>query len=111
MAISPQSIKFSRRIAREKNLSFPVLSDEGNEVAGQFGLVFELPEYLRSKYKELGADLERFNGEDSWTLPMPARYLIGSDRTIHWADVNPDYMQRPEPRETLEALRDLPPKG
>ena len=35
--------------------------------------------YLREVQKALGADLTQFNGEDSWTLPMPARYVIAQD--------------------------------
>jgi peroxiredoxin len=39
---------------------------------------------------------------------MPARYVIGQDGVIQYAEVNADYTQRPEPSEvfpTLERLR------
>jgi hypothetical protein len=36
---------------------------------------------------------------------MPARYVIGQDATILYAEVNPDYTRRPEPEEMLPALR------
>jgi hypothetical protein len=35
-------------------------------------------------------DLPAFNGGTSWPLPMPARYVIGEDGTILYAEVNPD---------------------
>ncbi|WP_280337329.1 hypothetical protein [Salinicola acroporae] len=35
---------------------------------------------------------------------MPARYLIGQDGTILYADVNPDYTQRPEPEALIAVL-------
>jgi len=35
-------------------------------------------------------DLPAINGGTSWTLPMPARYVIGEDGTILYAEVNPD---------------------
>ena len=47
------------------------------------------------------------NGDDSWTLPLAARYLIGQDGIIHSADVDPDYTVRTEPAETLQALKHL----
>ena len=47
------------------------------------------------------------NGDDSWTLPLAARYLIGQDGIIHSADVDPDYTVRTEPAETLQALKRL----
>jgi peroxiredoxin len=53
---------------------------------------------------KLGVDLEKFNGDNSWTLPMPARYIIDQHSTIRAADVNPDYTVRPEPEETVKVL-------
>jgi peroxiredoxin len=47
------------------------------------------------------------NGDDSWTLPLAARYVIDSEGVIRYARTDPDYTRRPEPEETLEALRKL----
>ena len=66
-----------------------------------------LPDYLREVHKVLGADLTKFNGEDSWTLPMPARYVIAQDGTIAYAEVNADYTRRPEPSAILPVLEQL----
>lgn len=94
-------------MGRKLNLSFPILSDEDNALAVQFGLVFTLPQELREVYLSFGIDLERHNGNNSWTLPMPARYLIDRDGLIVDAAVNVDYTTRPEPQETLDKLRQL----
>jgi len=67
-----------------------------------------LPDYLRVAHTTLGAVLPQFNGEDSWTLPMNARYVIAQDGTIVYAEVNADYTRRPEPSAifpTLDQLR------
>ena len=106
VAISPQSPPNSRKSQRQNNLSFPILSDVGNELAAAFGLRFALPDYLIDLYKKLKNDLPAFNGDASWTLPMPGRFAIGKDGVIRYADVNPDYTHRPEPEELLSALRD-----
>ncbi len=37
-------------------------------------------------------------------LPMPARYVIGSDGLIAYGEVNPDYTQRPAPSDLLPVL-------
>ena len=104
-AISPQSPVNSRKSVRQNGLGFPILSDTHNDVAAAFGLRFELPDYLVELYKSLKNDLPAFNGDESWTLPMPARYVIGQDGTILYAEVNPDYTRRPEPQDMLPALR------
>ncbi|MDE2603793.1 MAG: AhpC/TSA family protein [Bradyrhizobium sp.] len=105
VAISPQSAANSRKSVRQNNLAFPILSDVHNDVATAFGLRFALPDYLVDLYKSLKNDLPAFNGDPSWTLPMPARYVIGQDGTILYAEVNPDYTRRPEPEDMLPALR------
>lgn len=105
IAISPQTAANSRKSVGQNNLSFPILSDLHNSVAAAFGLRFDLPDYLVELYKELKNDLPLFNGDESWTLPMPARYVIDQEGTIIYAEVNPDYTRRPEPEEILPSLR------
>jgi peroxiredoxin len=104
VAISPQTAPNRRKSERENALSFPILSDHGNSVANEFGLRFRLPDDLIAVYKGFGNDLTVGNGEDSWTLPMPARYVIGNDGVIAYAEVNPDYTRRPDPSELLPVL-------
>jgi len=107
VAISPQLPEHNRELARHRHLTFEILTDRGNEVAARFGLRFSLPEYLRQIYRSFPLDLEKFNGDASWTLPMPARFVIDQTGIIRAADSDPDYTTRPEPSETLQALRAL----
>ena len=85
---------FCHIAAIQNNLQFNLLSDQGNKVAKEYGLVFTLQENIRDIYKELGADLELFNGDTSYQLPIPATYIIGKDRKIKFASVNTNYMER-----------------
>jgi peroxiredoxin len=105
VSISPQTQANSRRAARENGVSFPILCDPGNEVAAAFGLRFKLPDYLIDLYKNFfGNNLAIINGDSSWTLPMPARFVIAQDGTIIYAEVDPDYTHRPDPKEMLPSL-------
>jgi peroxiredoxin len=107
VAISPQTAANSRKSQRQNKLDFPILSDTHNDVAAAFGLRFALPDYLVELYKNLKNDLPSFNDDPAWTLPMPARYVINQDGVIAYAEVNPDYTQRPEPESMLPVLRSL----
>lgn len=66
-----------------------------------------LPEELKKLYLQFKIDLAAANGDDSWTLPVPARFIVDPRGIIRYARVDPDYTRRPEPRETLEALKQL----
>ena len=105
IAISPQTPVNSRKSVRQNELGFPILSDPGNEVAAAFGLRFRLPDALVALYRSFGNVLPTVNGDTSWTLPMPARFVVGQDGKILYAEVNPDYTRRPEPEDALPVLR------
>lgn len=107
IAVSPQTPINSRKSQRQNGLSFPILSDAGLKVAEQFGIKFAMPDDLIAIYKAFGNDFNVINGDDSWTLPMPARYVIASDGTIAYAEVSPDYTRRPDPADLLPVLHGL----
>src|SRR2546421_11544060 len=75
VAISPQTPDHSRALAEKLELTFALLSDIGNQVARQFGLVFTIDEAVRAAHKQVCADLPAFNGDNSWELPMAGNTL------------------------------------
>jgi len=89
-------------------LPFEMLRDFGNEVGAKYGLVFTLPDDLRAIYVKFGIDLAKANGDGTWRLPVPARFVIDRTGIIRAADADPDYTRRPEPAHTVAALRALP---
>jgi peroxiredoxin len=107
VAISPQLPEHNRELVRTRQLTFDILTDRANEVASKFGLRFVLPDYLRRLYGTFPLDLEKFNGDASWTLPIPARFVIDRHGIIRAAESDPDYTTRPEPEDTLAAVRGL----
>jgi peroxiredoxin len=107
IAITPQTAANSRKLIAQHKLTFPILSDPGNVVADRYGLRFRLPDYLVDLYKQLGVDLPAFNADSSWTLPMPARFVIDRQGQIRHAEADPDYTRRPEPEGLLPVLQRL----
>ena len=86
-------------------LEFPLLWDKDLAFARQLGLVFEFPEELVTIYKGFGLDLPASNGTERWELPVPARYVIGTDGQVLSSDLDTDYTRRPEPEATLAVLK------
>jgi peroxiredoxin len=107
VAISPIEKRFAKRMVEKLGLDFPLLGDPGNQVASAFHLTVRVPEPLREVYRGFGIDLERVNGDASWTLPLASRYVIGRDGIIAEAQTHTDHTRRQEPEETLAALRRL----
>ena len=104
LAVSPQTPDSSAVTESENALAFPVLSDLGNVVSRDYGLVFRVDEATRERYRAVGVDLARYNGTDDCELPVPATYVIGVDGVVEAAFVEADYTQRASVRQILDAL-------
>ncbi len=105
IAISPQTADNSLSDVEKKGLTFPVLSDVQNRVARQYGLVFELSDVLKELQRGFGNSLPKFNGDDSWELPMPGTFVLDRKGVVRLAHADPDYRLRLEPAIMLDALR------
>jgi len=106
-AITPQLPEASRSLIEKHKISFDLLSDHGNQYADALGLRFKLPDDLKQVYLSFGNDLAARNGEDSWTLAMPGRFVIDIKGIVRVVDVDPDYRYRPEPEKTVEDVSAL----
>jgi peroxiredoxin len=106
-AITPQLQEASRPLIAKHKITFDLLSDHGNEYAAKLGIRFELPNDLKQAYLSFGIDLAARNGEDSWTLPMPGRFVVDIKGVLRAVDVDPDYRYRPEPDKTVKDVKVL----
>jgi peroxiredoxin len=104
--ISPELPAHIAPMAARMKLAFPILWDERSAVAEAYGLAFMLPEDLREVYRGFGNDLAVRNGDPSWRLPIPSRFVIDAKGVVRSVEADPDYRYRPEPDATLEVLRD-----
>ena len=101
--ITPNTSSKVSEMHAKYDLSFEMLSDQGNKVGKQFGLVFTLPAMLRPIYEKFGINISSDNGDESYELPIPATYVV-KDGVIVYSFVDPDYTKRAEPREVLKVI-------
>ena len=107
VALSPLQPQYGLGIVEKHGVSFDILSDPGNAYAAALGLRFKLPPELEAIYRSFGVDLPAFDGDESWTLPMPGRLVIDRTGVVRAVEVDPDYTVRPEPQKTLDEVRRL----
>lgn len=107
VAISPQTPDNSLTTMEKHNLDFVVLSDLKNDVAKQFGISFEVPNYLLKVYEGFGLDLSQYGGHNPVELPSPATYLIDEYRNVRYAFVEEDYSKRADLNELKKAILEL----
>lgn len=95
LAVSPQSLADSVKMARTEALTIPLLADASMTVASDYGLAFELPESLRLPALA-GGMVAGCEGND-WRVPMPATYVISTDGIIRYSFLDPNYRNRLDP--------------
>lgn len=105
IAVSPEKPDSSLNHAEKTGLEFDVLSDLGNQVAREYGLVMQVPQSMRPLYMQWGLNLPLANGDDSYEIPVPATYVIDSQGTIRAAYVDKDYTRRMEPIDIIDSLQ------
>lgn len=105
VAITPELPDQMTTMQEKHDLKFEVLSDLGNAIARDYGLVWTLPERVRAFYARIGLDLVRSNGDDSWELPIPGTFILAQDGTILDVFAEPDYRIRQEPADVVAVLR------
>ncbi len=107
IAISPNTPDNSISSIEKHGLEFEVLTDAGNKIAKEFRLVFNLADELRPVFKQFNFDVPKYNGDETWELPIPATYIVNTDGKIVHAFVNADYTKRMEPTEIISKLKEL----
>ena len=107
VAVSPQLPDNSLSTAEKLSLGFEVLSDVGNKVAREFGLVFKLSDRKQEIYKSFGIDLETANGDQSFELPVPATYVSDNKGIVQYAFIDADYTNRLDPEIIIAELKKL----
>lgn len=107
VSISPELYKFSESFIKKNNLKYSLFTDLNNKAANEFGLVFKLPPAYQNIYNLLNIHLNKLNGDTSWTLPVPATFIISKDGNIASTYINADYTQRMEPSDIITQLEKL----
>ena len=105
VAISPQVPDGSLTESEIAKMEFMVLSDQDAKIASEYGVTWEVPEFLLDHMRiDRQLDLVQINNGNGLILPIPATFVIGKDGLIKWSYVNVDYRTRSEPDDIIKAL-------
>jgi peroxiredoxin len=104
VAIGPEAPDGSLSTKESKELTFIVLSDPGNQIAGQLGILTAPSDGARAAQLQLGLDLTQVNADGTTGLPMPTVVIADDDGVIRWIDVHLDYTTMTEPGQVLQAV-------
>ncbi|KAB1066493.1 AhpC/TSA family protein [Tamlana haliotis] len=105
LALTPELPDESMSTSEKNDLEFEVLSDLGNKIAKEYGIVFKLTDEVAEAYNA-AFDMNNHNGDTSNELPLAATYIINQNGEIEYAFLDADYRNRAEPSELTTFLKD-----
>ena len=108
VAISPQVPDGSMTKDEISNMDFHVLSDQDAKVAAEYGVAWNVPEFMAEHMRvDRNLDLDVINNGDGNILPIPATFVLGQDGVVLWRYVDVDYRTRSEPDDIIDVLKSL----
>jgi peroxiredoxin len=105
VAIMPDRQKFAEEFKSDSHAPFPILTDLDNGYALTLNLAIWVGTEMEHLIMGAGWDIPRYQGNDSWMLPIPATFVVSTDGRVKARFVDPDYRKRMAIDDLVEALR------
>jgi peroxiredoxin len=107
VSIMPEKAQYTKQAIAENDFPFPILTDVDLSYALSLGLVFWIGADMKKLYSDLGLDLEVFQGNRSYFLPIAAKFVVGRDGLVRAREININFRERMEPSTVIAALEKL----
>jgi len=104
VAVTPDVQQYAAQFQSESQARFPILSDVDNGYALSLGLVVWVGDEMQAVLRGVGHDLRKYQGNESWTFPIPATFVVDTSGRIAARFLDPDYRKRAAIEEVLDAL-------
>ena len=104
-AIIPDREHFTSELKAESGAPFPILTDFDNGYALSLNLAFWVGDEMQRLMTLSGWDVTLSQGSDTWLLPVPATFVVGTDGKVTARFMDPDYRKRMAIEDLLSALR------
>lgn len=104
VAVTPESRKYSERLAGDSGRRFPILTDVDNGLALGLNLAIWVDDDMARLIAGAGWDVPAYQTAKSWVLPIPATFVLDWNGRVAARYVNADYRTRMEINDILAAL-------
>lgn len=104
VSIMPERGEYTRKVRALSQDRLLVLSDIDNGYALSVGVVMWLGDEVTALYQKFGLDIERYQGNATWFVPIPATFVLDRNGIIIGRKVDPDFRNRMNMEAILNAL-------
>ncbi len=107
VSIMPERGEYTRKVCSLTDETVTVLSDIDNGYALALGIVMWLGDEVRALYQQFGLDIERYQGNGAWFVPIPATFVLDGKGRVVARKVDPDFRTRMDIEDILLAIGSL----
>jgi peroxiredoxin len=106
VAVMPERQQFAAEFKADAGSRFPVLTDIDNGYALMLSLAIWIGPDLERLLSSFGRSLPDYQGNESWMLPIPATFVVGTDGRVAARFIDPDFRRRVSVEELIRVLED-----
>ena len=108
VAITPETDDGVRGTIDNTSVSFPIISDDDHNIIDQFDVKFYVTEVYDKRVKSSsGMTVGENNDDADAILPVPATYIIGKDKKVHYRHFDPNYRKRMSVEDIAKYLQEM----
>ena len=108
VAVTPESAEGVKGTLDKTHASFPILSDTKNHILNQFDVTFYVTDdYTQRIKKSKDVSIAKNNHQSDATLPVPATYVIGTDKKVIYSHFDPNYRNRLSVEDLTSVLKEM----
>lgn len=111
VSIMPDRQAYSGRLPGHVTGRISILSDVDNAYALSLGLVMWLGDQLKDLMMRHDVQLDEVQGNDTWTVPVPATFVLDRTARVIARSVEPEIRKRMDMDEIRRALREAGETG
>ena len=104
IAVTTEIPEYIEKTIKKTGASFSIIHDTDHAIMNAYGTAFKVDDGLVKRYKLIGINLEKANGNDDQILAVPATFIINQNGVIEAIHFDENYRNRMSVAEILEHL-------
>ncbi len=107
IAVTPENNENIGKTIEKTEANFNIIYDKNHKIMDKYKVSWQLSGAKNTIYKLAGININKASGNEDRVLPVPATYIIGSNRKIIGGYFNPDYKIRMPVKNIIKILESI----
>ena len=107
IAITPENNENIDKTIEKSGANFNIIYDKGHKIMDSYKVTWNMSNAQNTVYKIVGININKASGNSDKALPVPATYVVSTDKKVAGGYFNTDYKKRMPVSDILEVLKSI----